>query len=283
VTHFGRVPRTFCRNGRGIPQAYEGIIALPGKYSFKRKAEPTSRAMNARRQRLVVLVAAAVAATSSTIAAHKWWLRDRPWFLAVGKEVELNELLDLPLVDPGWAPLELMDDPRSAAFLRFAAQHVKPYVAEEGKSYWVWMIPFAGTTGRARGWPIVSGSPDTDVYIEESFKVEHCLILTEDGSPRIRYIGVLGNLLFYFLIFLPLAWIGNLPLRWLASRFRRPKHGFPVIQDADGSLGQDSDAAFAGCPVLSERKSGVPERRRGGPEMVKQGGHSHPGGCPEGA
>jgi hypothetical protein len=182
------------------------------------------------------------AASLATCWVHVHWDRGPAIMAATRQLVELNALLGMPVEDPSLAPNELMDDPRSAAFLELAADQVKRFVEEEPNLSWdrierVWVVPFGLVRSDGAGWPFVSNLPTSTVWIEISgppVRGQNSipLTITEQGRSRIALHALCGNWLTFATLAVFAFWV--LSALWRVIRQQTTQdRGFPVIPIAD--------------------------------------------------
>lgn len=193
-----------------------------------------ARAVPMKRRHFLLLLFSFVGAASCAAWTHLEYER-RSWPYA-RRTVELNSLMGLPDVVEFWRPenYDFTRDPRYAALLQLAADRAKPHTQDPTKVYQVWVM----LAGWSRGWPFASRASEVVVsvagfgtldeattYPRTSLNKAISFDMTEDGSPPLRYMALIGNWSFYFLALLLVFGCGNLLVHSIIRRFyTQPGH-----------------------------------------------------------
>lgn len=177
----------------------------------------------------VISVVMGVAFASWT---DRYFVRDNYLdFEWAGYNVELNQLMGLPMHDPIWLPQNQGMPPGSPGYrhAQVCAAHAQPLVDVGTSQVWTWNAQVPG-----RGWPFLSTRWQTYVYLEGSIQYREFYI-TEDGGPLAARAGWAGNVAFFSVsVFsIGLAFLVLKPI--LTSRRSRSLGGFPItLEPRDG-------------------------------------------------
>ncbi len=166
----------------------------------------------------IVLGVAIAAYTDHYVTPSKY-----PNFQGAGLNVELNQLIGLPVHDAAWLPQNQSMPPGSPGFrhAQVCAAAAKPLVDAGTYQIWTWNAQVSG-----RGWPFLSTRWQTYVNLEGSIQYREFYI-TEDGGPLTSRVGWAGNIAFHTLMVFScgLAFFVMKPI--LTSR-RSQRSGFPI-------------------------------------------------------
>ena len=158
-------------------------------------------------------------------------------FERAGYNVELNQLVGLPVHDAGWLPQNQSMPPGSQGYrhAQVCAAHAKPLIDAGTTQIWTWNAQVPG-----RGWPFLSTRWQTYVYLEGSIQYREFYI-TEDGGPLDSRAGWAGNIAFHTLMVfsIGLAFFVMKPI--LTSRGNRSS-GFPVTVSSEARISNEVPA-----------------------------------------
>lgn len=150
-------------------------------------------------------------------------------FDCAGYNVELNQLVGIPVHDPSWLPRNQNMPPGSPGFrhAQVCAAHAKTLIDAATSQVWAWNAQVPG-----RGWPFLSTRWQTYVYLEGSIQYREFYI-TEDGGPLTSRAGWAGNIAFHSLLVFSLGFAFFVMKPILTSRSPR-RGGFPIkVADED--------------------------------------------------
>lgn len=154
-----------------------------------------------------------------------------PNFPGAGCNVELNQLVGIPVHDAGWLPQNQGMPPGSPGYrhAQVCAAPAKPLIDAGTTQIWTWNAQVPG-----RGWPFLSTRWQTYVYLEGSIQYREFYI-TEDGGPLTSRAGWAGNILFHSVLLFSIGLAFFVMKPFLTAR-RSTGSGFPITiapTDAD--------------------------------------------------
>lgn len=166
----------------------------------------------------IILGVAIAAYTDRNIAAHKY--QNIP---GAGLNVELNQLMGLPVHDPAWLPQNQGMPPGSPGYrqAQICAAAAKPLVDAGTSRVWTWNAQVPG-----RGWPFLSTHWQTYVYLEGSIQYREFYI-TEDGGPLTSRAGWAANIAFHSLLVFSIG-LAFFVLKPILTSRRSRRSGFPI-------------------------------------------------------
>lgn len=187
----------------------------------------------------ISIVGALVPAIIATALAHRYVERSvfpRDFAGGFGGTIIVNSLLGLPSagqMEP--APAALNGNPRYRRFVDGVVMVVRPHI--DPPPEWC-EVSVTGPQDFGRGWPFLSNAPLAEVLIiftpSESHPLGQILIwVDERGEDPFRPLGLIGNGVFYFVLFLAVIYAGRSGFFELERRLNRQRHAFPVISLED--------------------------------------------------
>lgn len=159
-------------------------------------------------------------------------------FECAGHNVELNQLVGIPVHDPSWLPQNQGGmAPGSPGFrhAQVCAAHAKPLIDAATSQVWAWNAQVPG-----RGWPFLSTRWQTYVYLEGSIQYGEFYI-TEDGGPLASRAGWAGNVTFHSLLVFSIG-LAFFVLKPILTSRRSRRGGFPIKVGGEHLISTDEAA-----------------------------------------